>query len=507
MSNETKNIRIGIVLSYANQFLSIAISLFYVPVMLSSLGQKQYGLYALAQSLVSYLTLTDIGIGTTAVRYNAKYIASGEKDVQSRINGMFMTIYSAIALICCFAGAILYGFIDKIYTTGYTAEDIQLIRTLFMIALVNLVITFVFKIYNSIITAYEKYIFSRVLLLIQTVINPLCLLAVLRMGKGAIGLLLVTTLLNLVSCLVQFLFCKLHLKVKFSFRGFEKKFFMTIFSFTLFIFLNTLATQLFTISDKMIIGIAITAEAVAVFAIVQQLENYYYSFSNIVTGVYMPRLTKMVTSHHDGEEMHDLFLRIGRIQICLSVFLFGGIAACGKQFIDLWLGAEYNQVYLLLLVVLFPQVYGAAQSLFTPLMQAMNLHKTRSLIGIGAAVVKVAVTVLFVHLWGLMGCAVAYTVMYTLRMVAYSIYYNLKISFDVWAYWRKIIGTSLRLLLLAILPAIPLHSIPMDGYLQVLLWAGAYTVFFFLGCWLLVFNPSEKDEIKQLLSRFIKVRR
>ena len=51
MSNETKNIRIGIVLSYANQFLSIAISLFYVPVMLSSLGQKQYGLYALAQSL------------------------------------------------------------------------------------------------------------------------------------------------------------------------------------------------------------------------------------------------------------------------------------------------------------------------------------------------------------------------------------------------------------------------------------------------------------------------
>ena len=125
----------------------------------------------------------------------------------------------------------------------------------------------------------------------------------------------------------------------------------------------------------------------------------------------------------------------------------------------------------------------------------------------GAAVVKVAVTVLFVHLWGLMGCAVAYTVMYTLRMVAYSIYYNLKISFDVWAYWRKIIGTSLRLLLLAILPAIPLHSIPMDGYLQVLLWAGAYTVFFFLGCWLLVFNPSEKDEIKQLLSRFIRVRR
>ncbi len=507
MSNETKNIRVGIVLSYVNQFLSIAISLFYVPLMLSALGQKQYGLYTLAQSLVSYLTLTDIGIGTTAVRYNAKYIASGENDVQSRVNGMFMTIYSVIALSCCVLGAVLYHFIDKIYTTGYTAEDIRLIQTLFIIALVNLVITFVFKIYNSIITAYEKYIFSRVLLLIQTVINPFCLLAVLYMGKGAVGLLTVTTILNLISCLVQFLFCKLHLKVKFSFRGFEKKFFLTIFSFTLFIFLNTLATQLFTISDKMIIGIAITAEAVAIFAVVQQLENYYYSFSNIVTGVYMPRLTKMVTAQDSGDEMQQLFLRIGRIQICLSVFLFGGIAACGKQFIDLWLGAEYNQVYLLLLVVLFPQVYGAAQSLFTPLMQAMNLHKTRSLIGIGAAVVKVGITILCVHFWGLMGCAVAYMLMYSLRMVAYSIYYNLKIGFNVWAYWRKIIGTSLPLLLMAALLAAPLHFVPMHGYLHVMLWACVYAAAFFLGCWLLVFNGAEKDEIKKLLSKVIKVRR
>ena len=98
MSNETKNIRIGIVLSYVNQFLSIAISFLYVPLMLSALGKRQYGLYAVVQSLVSYLTLTDIGIGTTAVRYNAKYIASGEKAVQQRVNGMFLTIYSVIAI-------------------------------------------------------------------------------------------------------------------------------------------------------------------------------------------------------------------------------------------------------------------------------------------------------------------------------------------------------------------------------------------------------------------------
>lgn len=509
MSNESKNIRVGIILSYANQFLSIAISLVYVPLMLSALGQKQYGLYTVAQSLVSYLTLTDIGIGTTAVRYNAKYIASGEIDVQRRVNGMFVVIYSAIALVCCVAGSVLYGYIDNIYgyDSGYTSADIRLIKTLFVIALINLLITFVFKIYNSIITAYEKYIFSRVLMLIQTVINPVCLLAVLNMGKGAVGLLTATTVLNFLSCFTQFLFCKLRLKVKFAFRGFERKFFFTILTFTIFIFLNTLATQLFTVSDKLIISIAITAEAVAVFAIVQQLENYYYSFSNIVTGVYMPRLTKMVTAKDSSDkEMSDLFLRIGRIQTCLAVFLFGGIVACGRQFIYLWLGEEYSQVHMLLLIVLFPQIYGAAQSLFTPLMQAMNLHKLRSVIGIVAAVIKVGVTIVFVQIWGLVGCAAAYALMYLVRLTAYSIYYNKKISFNIWDYWYRIVKVSLPLFVVVLPTAAVLYFVSMESYLQVILWAVVYAVVFLLGAWLLVFNQEEKGEIKKLARRLAKLR-
>lgn len=52
--------------------------------MLRLLGQSEYGLYGIAQSIMGYIGLLNFGIGGSIVRYLSKFRAEGNKDNESR---------------------------------------------------------------------------------------------------------------------------------------------------------------------------------------------------------------------------------------------------------------------------------------------------------------------------------------------------------------------------------------------------------------------------------------
>lgn len=47
----------GAILSYIQVFLSVVVSMIYVPVLLHFLGQSEYGLYQIVGSFFSYVTV------------------------------------------------------------------------------------------------------------------------------------------------------------------------------------------------------------------------------------------------------------------------------------------------------------------------------------------------------------------------------------------------------------------------------------------------------------------
>ena len=73
MSN-TKQLKAGVRLSYLTLALSNIIALVYTPFMLRLMGQSEYGLYSLVESVVAYLTILDFGFGNEIIRYTSKYL-------------------------------------------------------------------------------------------------------------------------------------------------------------------------------------------------------------------------------------------------------------------------------------------------------------------------------------------------------------------------------------------------------------------------------------------------
>ncbi|MCD7900826.1 MAG: oligosaccharide flippase family protein [Bacteroides sp.] len=86
-------IKKGIILSYALIILTNITGLFLTPYIIKNLGDSQYGLYSLLGALIAYLSIFDLGLNNTIVRYVSKYRAEKNKVVEENFLATIMYIY------------------------------------------------------------------------------------------------------------------------------------------------------------------------------------------------------------------------------------------------------------------------------------------------------------------------------------------------------------------------------------------------------------------------------
>ena len=60
--SKPNQLRVGVIMTYINLILGSLIPMFYTPVILRLLGQSEYGLLGLAQSITGYLSLLSLSL-------------------------------------------------------------------------------------------------------------------------------------------------------------------------------------------------------------------------------------------------------------------------------------------------------------------------------------------------------------------------------------------------------------------------------------------------------------
>ena len=185
---KVNELRAGALLSYVNIAITTIIPLLYTPIMLKMLGQSEYGLYSLSNSIISYLSILNFGMGSAVVRYITAARAEENKDKVERTMGLFLKIYGALALLVLIVGGVITIFVDSLFAKGLSVEEINKLRILMIIMSVSTAISFPLSVYSSVLISYEKYIFRRILDITSTVMLPILNLVVLFMGEGSIGM-------------------------------------------------------------------------------------------------------------------------------------------------------------------------------------------------------------------------------------------------------------------------------------------------------------------------------
>lgn len=501
---KVNELKAGVVLSYVSQGIHILSGLLYTPIMLRLLGQSEYGLYQFVSSIISYLGLLSFGFGSSYIRYYSKYKVNNDTVGVARLNGMFMTVFSIIGIICLLAGVILVLNIDSLFANSMSQNEINTAKVLMGIMVFNLAISFPGSVFTSYITANEKYIFQRVISILSGILNPFLTLPLLLLGYKSISLVVVQTIVSIASLLANITFCRNKIHIKFDFGKFDFRLLKELFIFSFWIFLNQIIDQINWSLDKFILGVLSGTIAVAVYGVASQLNTLYISLSTAVSNVFAPKINQLVVKSDDNWLLTDLFTRVGRIQFIILTLIASGFIIFGKYFISVWAGDGYDDTYVIVLLLILPCIIPLIQNLGIEIQRAKNMHKFRSIIYLLIAIANIALSIPLAKLWGGIGAAIgtAISLLFGNGLIM-NIYYHKKIGLNIVYFWKQIARFIPALIAPAISGWCIIKYIEYDSILVFIALILLYTVVYAASMWLLGMNKYEKDLIKKPISRIM----
>ena len=487
-------IKAGAVLNYVIIGLNTLVGLAYTPYMLRCLGQNEYGLYSLVASIIAYLTILDFGFGNAIVRYTAKFRAEGRKQEQWEMFGMFLIVYSFIGLIAIGGGLALYFNIDALFDRTMTDSDLSQAKIMMLLLTFNLAFTFPLSIFGSIITAYENFVFQRLVNILRIVLSTGVLVLVLAIGFKAVALVVVQTAFNLLTLLINLIYCKKRLKIHIVFGKLNIPFIKEISIYSFWIFLNAIMDKIYWGTGQFVLGAISGTVAVAIFSVAILLQQMYMMFSSSIVSVLLPKVTTMVTNYSSNRDISNLFIKTGRLQCLVMSFVICAFIVFGQGFIQIWAGKDYSESYWITLIFFTSLFIPLIQNTGIVILQARNQMRFRSLLYLVISVLSLIFQIILAKKYGAFGCAVSIGGALILGQgIAMNLYYNNNQKIDIPFFWKEIGKMLISPILLTLIFILISTSIDFSNILNFVLGTIVYTIIFIPMVWHFSMNNYERN--------------
>lgn len=496
-------LRSGAILSYLSIFVTILIALLYTPIMIRLLGQSEYGLYSMIGSISAYLSVMDMGLGNAIVRYTARNRARGDKKAESRLNGMFLLLYSIIGLLTILIGIIIYNRLDNIFGEGLTASELEKGKIMVLILISNFALSFPLSIFDSIMLAYERFVVVKIATIVRSLIVPLITLPFLFMGYGSVTMVLITTVVNISCLLFNVYYCFKHMQINFHFGKIDYQLLREIIGYSFFIFLGIIVDQINWNTGQIILGAVSGTVTVAVFAIAMQFIRLYLQFSTAISSLFLPRVSMMIANHASNEELTNIMIKVGRVQYIIMAYILNGYILFGYPFIGIWAGTNYMDAYYMVLIIMIPITIPLIQNIGLSILQAKNLQGFRSIILILIAALNVIISIPLAKSYGGIGVALGIGISYIIgNVIIMNIYYHRRIGINIQLFWRNILTMSIPAVISIIVGYGINFVMPQDSLIFLVYKIVLFSIGYFILMWFYGFNNYEKD----LLIPFIKLK-
>ncbi len=496
-----KQLKIGAILSYLGIGLSILSALIYSPWMLSKIGKSDYGLYTLASSLIN-MFLIDFGISSAVSRFVSKYRAEGK---QEEINNLLGVVYRLFIIISAIISVILIGvffFIEQIYT-ALTPEEIEKFKIVYIISATYSVVAFPFSTtLNGIMNSYEKFIQLKLCDVLHKLTTVGMIVAALLLGYGLYALVAAHAVSNLLFFFIKWVIIRSTTPAKANMRCFDKGLLKEIFSFSVWVMLNAICSRLIMNICPSILAITVSSAAITIFGFASTLEGYVYTFANAIDGMFIPKIARIAYKDKDTSKLLPLMTNVGRYQFAFICLIVVGFACVGQDFITLWIGAEYIDVYYCALLLMLPAPFYLSQQVGKSAMVVTNNVKYLTIVNIIKAVVNIALVAVLSKYFGVIGACVSICVSYFARNIGNMILYKTKLginigkfSFDCYVKLAPaiIIGLAFGFLLN--------YYYPFAGWLHLGVKAILIIVIYLVSIWFIGFNKEERSHILSKLRR------
>lgn len=508
MAKEKSQLKTGIILNYINMGIGTLIPIFYTPVMLQILGQKEYGLYKLSSSITSYLGLLSMGLGTAVSRYLIKARIEDGTEEEERVFGLFMIFFRIVAVVAFVAGMILVFCLPYVYSQSLTAIELVKMRIIVIILIINTSLNFSVAPYLSVVSAHEKFLFLQCMNIISTCITPIANLVVLFCGFMSIGMACSSLFFSVVVRIIYVIYVQKNLKLKPSYQKTKPGLIKEIFAFSTWIFVANLVNQLNNSTDTVMIGAipALATTGVAIYNVGITFSSITNSLTTGISSMLSPKTSKMVFSGASNTELTDLAIRIGRIQGYIVTLIVSGFLAFGQPFIHFYAGNQYAESYWVAVVLLIPHIIPLVQSVCLSIIIAKNMHKFRSIVYLGIAIGNVIGTWFMMKIMGVTGAAIMTGISLIIGQgFVMNWYYAKKVHLEIARFWKSLLPLFIVPTVMCIITLALSQFINFYNLLTLLSGIVLYTLVFGAVSWCFVMNSYEKNLLLTPIKKVWKI--
>lgn len=445
-------VKYGALISYVLIIGNALFGLLVTPYVLEILGSSSYGVYKTIGSFSNTLIVLDLGIGGTIMRYIAKY----------RANSQCEKIGSFISMMICEAGVLLplvalielifFFQLDNFYAGSFSSSELVLAQKLYIILSINVLLVIAENFLNGIITGYNNFVLGNGIKLFKLMIRILLIFLLLPSIKSPIVLVSINLILTIVSIIVQigYVWNQFHIQLNFHPNTWEKGIFRESFSYTMLTLLTVLSAQVNGNLDNVIIGAFCGPKQVTVYSFALVIFGMFEQLSTSISNVVLPTVSVITAQSNWKNRAQAYIVSIGRIQFMLLGAAVVGFSVLGREFISLWLGQGFEDVYWIVLILMVPSLFELCVNVCLAVLRAQNKLVFRTAILVLSTVLNLIISVAGIRYFGYFSAALGTAASFTIGcLLIMNIYYYKKFGFNMFAIYRGVIKGTWMCLILA----------------------------------------------------------
>lgn len=440
-------LRAGVIINYASIVISLSTSFFLTPFVIEKLGMEEYGLFMLSGSVISWLALSDMGLGATVRKYVTAFRARHEENEQKAFLGQATLLFSVIAFITLIVGVVCFFYLEEFFP-DLTPDQHSTLQVLYLLTLGNMIVAFPLRPLTCLPGCYLKYVIPGLISLSSSLLGAGLTVLLLVCGYKAIGLSVLGVAMGVVGLIAGLIYTIGVLGVRLRFGRPNWKLYREMFQFSFWVLLNQIMDMFYWRAGTPIVARLSGAGAVSLFTLGTSFASYFMTASTAISGVVGTKIMQMVAADADGERLTDTMIRAGRMQLTILCIIILGFLVLGHDFLHLWVGKSIGDgvttVWLGALLVLLPLFIPLTQNVGLSLLQAMNIHRGRAIFLFYSSLICVIVGYVLTTFWGPIGMFIGTGVSLVFgQCVMINLYYHRRAGLNIPRFFRETYGPAI----------------------------------------------------------------
>src|SRR4051794_16022702 len=399
------NLMTGTATKYVLLAVNLALGIVLMPFTVRHLGTSEYGLWMLVASLTSYFQLLDLGYGSGLVRHVAEADARGDIPRINRLLSTFAAVYGALGLIAAAGIATLIALVVPRFPHLSPAQ-IRTGQLVLAILGMRMAIGFPMTVFGAATTARQRFALNNTVAIAVALVNGAVTYLVLSSGFGLLTLVGSTAGVGLASYAAYIWTARRAFpELRLSLSSFDRALVYDVTTFSAYLFIIDVAVQIGFNLDNVVVGAALGTSAVAVYAVVLRLADYQRQLASQFNGLLFPIAVRLGAGNQ-AAALESMLVDGTRIALVLVT----GVTVCAIGFarplLAVWMGPSFETGAVPFYILAVTGIVLVGHGPLGNILLGTGRHRLVAFVALGEALANVALSVLLVRRYGMLGVAI-----------------------------------------------------------------------------------------------------